>query len=73
MHISAFLESPRFHFYAFQGLSLWYVCSFVNSPYCIEITWNFTHITESMPFNEKSKFEPVLISSRHVPIVHLWF
>ena len=72
-HISAFLESPRFHLYSFQGLPLWYVCSCGNSPYCIEITWNFPRITESMPFHEKNKFEPVVIYSRDVPMVHLWF
>ena len=71
-HISAFLESPRFHLYSFQGLPLCYVCSCGNSPYCIEITWNFPRISESMPFHEKTKFEPVVIYWRHVPIVHLW-
>ena len=72
-HIYSFVEPSRFHHYTFQGLSLWYVCSFCNLPYCIEITRNFQQVIKSMPFHEKSKFQAVVICSRHVLIVHLCF
>ena len=50
-HLCYFPESPRFHLYSFQGLSLWYLCWFGNSLYRIRIIWNFPRITESLPFD----------------------
>ena len=72
-NLSAFAESPTFHLYSYQGLSLWYLWSFGNSPYCIEIIGNFAYITESLSFVEKSKFETLIITPTEVGIVYLLF
>ena len=37
IHLSGFAYSLRFHLYSFQGLSLWYLCLFRNSPYRIKL------------------------------------
>ena len=72
IHLSGFADSPRFHLYSFQGLSLWYLCAFGNSPYRIKLIWNFAHITESLPVVNKTKFEQVMMHCREVPRVDLW-
>ena len=53
-HFSLFEKSSRFHLYSFQRPSLWYLCWFGKSSYCIEMSWNFAHIMMSMAFDEKN-------------------
>ena len=66
-------DTPRFHLCSFQRLSLRYLWSFVKSPYGIESRWNFAHITESLPSDEKSEFQALMIQSREILRVDLWF
>ena len=45
---------------------------FGNPPCWIEIIWNFPRITESLPFDEKTKFGQLMTQYKKVPRVHLW-
>ena len=72
IHLGGFADSLRFHLYSFQGLSLWYLCLFGNSPYRIKLIWNFAYITESLPVVDRTKFEQVMMHCGGIPRVDQW-
>ena len=72
IHLSGFADSPRFHLYSLQRLSLLYLCSFGNSPYRIKLIWNFAYITESLPVVDKTQFEQVMMRYGGIPRVDQW-
>ena len=72
IHLCGFADSPRFHRYSFQWLSLWYLCSFGTSTCDIKLIWNFAHIAESLPVIDKTKFSQFMTHCGEVPRVDQW-